>query len=74
MGDAMNPNDKDFERLARMMKENGNLEDYSEEEIAQFLRMVVEDIVSDTMEQLDSPEAIAQRETDALFERLGVKK
>lgn len=70
----MNPNDKDFERLARMMKEQGDLDDYSEEEIAQFLHMVIGDVVSQTMEEVDSPEAIAQRETDALFGRLGVKR
>ena len=32
MGDGMNPDDKDYERLARMMKEQGDLDEYTEDE------------------------------------------
>ena len=74
MGDGMNPDDKDYERLARMMKEQGDLDEYTEEELAQFLQMVIQDAISQTMNEADSPEAIAQRETEALFDRLGVKR
>jgi len=67
----MDQNEKQLRKfLLQSLRDSGELNDMPEE----LLEDLVDQIIESGAISVETPEQIAQRETDALFERLGVGK
>lgn len=67
----MKPEDIEFEEfLMQALRESAEFSSLDEK----TMRGIVREIIESEAFEIISPEEMAQRETDALFERLGVKK